>query len=566
VRGLLLYPARSGKDKSPRGAGDSCPRTTETVGAPQRPDESGRMRPHRPLDPAARGRYWSMVDATAHENVGDLLRARAAERPDAPFLVDARDGRTWSYAATDHVTDALVARLAAEGVGPGDRLGVLLPNGPELVLLYLAALKRGAVFSPINTRFGADEIGYIVGHSQPALVCTTTALADGLRRAGDRPVARIDGAAAAWFHEGGQRPCTTPPGRHDPGLLLYTSGTTGRPKGALLTHENLLVNAHEIAAWLRLDARDRMLCVMPLFHANALVVGVATPLACGASTVVCERFSAGAFWPLVDRFRPTTFGSVATILSMLLAHGPPAGGLDRRSVRFALCGSAPVPVEVMQRFREAFGIPVVEGYGLTECTCRATFNPPDAPRPGSAGLPIGNRVRIVDEAGGDCRPGVVGEVWIQGRNVMAGYFRAPEATRAALAGGWLHSGDLGYRDADGFLYLVGRKGDMIIRGGENVYPREIEDVIYRLPAVRDAAVVGVPDPLYGEAVVACVTARPGTTLSPDAVLAHCRAHLAAFKCPVAVHVLAEIPKGPTGKLLKTALRTRFGGGAPPLQS
>jgi acyl-CoA synthetase (AMP-forming)/AMP-acid ligase II len=499
----------------------------------------------------------SMTAPERARTVAEVLRSHAERTPDATFLLDERTGERRTYAQVAVRTDGVAVGLVEIGVRSGDRVSVLLPNGLDLVEVFLGCLKVGAIFAPINPAFTRNEVGYIVGHAEPRVVCTTSGLAGTLGFLSSAELALVDGEAATWFATGERPPPDQDPAPSDPGLLLYTSGSTGRPKGALITHDNLITNGREIAAWLRIAAADRMACIMPLFHANALVIGVTTPLLCGASTVVAERFSVSGFWPMIDRFRPTMFGSVATMLTRLLAAGPPPPSLRRQSVRFALCGSAPVPVEVMRRFEDAFGIVVVEGYGLTESTCRATFNPVDAPRPGSAGKAIGNELRIVDPDGSSCPAGTVGEVLLRGRNVMAGYFRAPEATRAALAGGWLRTGDLGYLTDDGFLYLVGRMSDMIIRGGENVYPREVEDVIYQVSSVRDAAVIGVPDPEYGEAVVACITGHPGESPTPASIIAHCRQHLAAFKCPTAVHVLDEMPKGPTGKLLRRALAERF---------
>jgi long-chain acyl-CoA synthetase len=498
-----------------------------------------------------------MVPLEHAGTVADALRSHAGRSPDATFLIDERTGEQWTYARVDARTDGVAAALVRAGVRCGDRVSVILPNGLDLVEMLLGCLKIGAIFAPINPAFTPNEVGYIVGHAEPRIVCTTTGLAQGLGSLPTPQLALVDGEAATWFAPGERPQPGQGPAPSAPGLLLYTSGSTGRPKGALITHDNLVTNATEIATWLRIGATDRVACIMPLFHANALVIGVTMPLVRGASTVVAERFSVRRFWSMVDRFRPTMFGSVATMLTRLLAADRPPPGLTRQSLRFALCGSAPVPVEVMRRFENVFGIPVIEGYGLTESTCRATFNPVDAPRPGSAGKALGNELRIVGPDDSPCPSGVVGEVILRGRNVMAGYFRAPEATRAALAGGWLRTGDLGYLTGDGYLYLVGRKSDMIIRGGENVYPREIEDVIYQVPGVRDAAVIGVPDPDYGEAVVACITAQPGEDPTPARVIAHCRRHLAAFKCPTAVHLLGEMPKGPTGKLLRRALVERF---------
>jgi acyl-CoA synthetase (AMP-forming)/AMP-acid ligase II len=243
---------------------------------------------------------------------------------------------------------------------------------------------------------------------------------------------------------------------------------------------------------------------------------------------------------------------------MILARGGPPP--RRHRLRFALCGSAPVPTELIQRFHATAGVPVIEGYGLTECTCRATFNPVAAPRPGSVGLPIGNHLQIVGDDGNECSSGEVGEVRLRGRNVMLGYFRADDATRQALRGGWLHTGDLGYRTEEGFVYLVGRKSDMIIRGGENIYPREIENVLYALPGLEEAAVIGVPDALYGEAVVACVAPDSARELTPERILAHCRAHLAPFKIPTSIYLLEHLPRNATGKFDKKALRARLHSG------
>jgi long-chain acyl-CoA synthetase len=335
-------------------------------------------------------------------------------------------------------------------------------------------------------------------------------------------------------------------------MLLYTSGTTGKPKGAVLTHGNLDVNTGEIARFLGLGASDRFLCVMPLFHANGLVVTLLTPLRLGAAVVLPDRFHASTFWETVDRHRPTLFGSVATMLAMLLSRPAPEG-LRRDSLRYALSGSAPVPVEVIEQFESRFGVPVVEGYGLTECTCRATFNPPNARRPGSIGVPIGNELRVVRDDGREAEPMERGEIWLRGGNVTPGYLGDVEATqRAITADGWLRTGDVAYRDRDGYLFVVGRKSDMIIRAGENVYPREIEEVLYRHPAVAEAAVYGLPDPLYGERVVAAVALR--SAAAEDDLREWCRASLAPFKCPATFWVRHELAKGPTGKILKRQVR------------
>jgi long-chain acyl-CoA synthetase len=298
---------------------------------------------------------------------------------------------------------------------------------------------------------------------------------------------------------------------------------------------------------------------MPLFHVNALMTTCLATLWAGGSVVLAPRFSASQHWQWIASNGVTYFGSVATMLSHL-NHTYPEGvpeGLNTTTLRFALCGSAPVPVEVMRRYEELFKCPVIEGYGLTECTCRATFNPVDGRRrPGSIGLPIGAAVNIFDDSDNEVEPGQVGEIVLRGANVMKGYYKDDEATREALRSGWLHTGDLGYRDEDGFLYIVDRKSDMIIRGGENIYPREIDEVLYRHPKVRDAATLGVPDPVFGEEVKSFVVTREGESVSEAELLDFCRSELADFKCPKTIEFLSEIPKGPTGKLLKRELAGR----------
>jgi long-chain acyl-CoA synthetase len=295
---------------------------------------------------------------------------------------------------------------------------------------------------------------------------------------------------------------------------------------------------------------------MPLFHMNAVSVTTMSALYAGGSTVVSPKFSASRFWQIISDYEITSFGSVATMLSMLLStypDGVPAG-LKTDQLRFAMCGSAPVPAEVLRRFEETFNCLVIEGYGLSESTCRSTFNPPDQRRrPGSCGLPIGNDMSVVDEEDREVPCGELGEIVLRGENILKGYYKNDAANTSAFRHGWFHTGDIGYRDADGFYYIVDRKSDMIIRGGENIYPREIDEVLYKHPEIAAAAAVGVPDNLYGEEVAAVVVLKPGAKTSEQDVIDYCKARLADFKCPKTVHFVDDIPKGPTGKLLKREL-------------
>ena len=344
---------------------------------------------------------------------------------------------------------------------------------------------------------------------------------------------------------------------HNEAIIIYTSGTTGKPKGCLLTHENLIANAQQISEWLGFGQTDRLLTVMPLFHMNAVSVTTMTALYAGGSTVVAPKFSSSRFWDTVEKYRITSFGSVATMLSMLLAKKDDRSTADSL-LRFAMCGSAPVPAEILKDFEETFGVLVIEGYGMSESTCRSTFNPPNENRrPGSCGVPIGNEMKVFDEGDKEVADGELGEIVLRGPNIFKGYFKNPQATEKAFANGWFHTGDIGYRDADGFFYIADRKSDMIIRGGENIYPREIDDLLYTHPAVAHAAVIGVPDELYGEEVAAFVMLKDGQSVTETEIIDLCKKHLADYKCPKSVHFVDDIPKGPTGKLLKRELAKAF---------
>jgi long-chain acyl-CoA synthetase len=341
----------------------------------------------------------------------------------------------------------------------------------------------------------------------------------------------------------------------DDAIIIYTSGTTGKPKGCLLTHGNVIANARQIAEWMSFGENDRLLTVMPLFHMNAVSVTTMTALYAGGSTVVSPKFSASRFWEIIEKYRITSFGSVATMLSMLLSKSDEAAHDDRpttNNLRFAMCGSAPVPAEILKRFEDTFGVLVIEGYGLSESTCRSTFNPTnETRRPGSCGKPIGNDMKIFDDDDQELPDGQLGEIVMRGPNVFKGYFKDTPATEKAFSNGWFHTGDIGYRDPDGFFYIADRKSDMIIRAGENIYPREIDEVLYKHPAVGDAAVIGVPDELYGEEVAAFVVAK--LPVKAEDLIEYCKLHLADFKCPKTIHFVDDIPKGPTGKLLKREL-------------
>jgi long-chain acyl-CoA synthetase len=479
------------------------------------------------------------------QTLRELIEARARDGT-RTALVDEASGTTVTGAELAARVAARARALAEAGVRPGDRVAILLPNSLACVESLLAVAYAGAAAVPVNARWTPVEIERLLADAEPRVLVTTAERAATLDAVAHRPPVLAPDAAVA------RGPLPAPPAPGDVALILYTSGTTGRAKGAMLTHANLAWDAGRIVEWLGLGPDDRVLTVMPLFHANAIVIGTLVPLLAGGSAVIGERFRAAAFWASVARHRPTTAGTVPTMLALLLTEAETPA--DVTSLRFLLTGSAPVPADLLLAFERRFGVPVIEGYGLTECTCRATFNPVDGRRrPGSCGLPLAG-LRVVDAEDRDVPPGAVGEILVAGPHVMSGYFRNPDATAVALRGGWLHSGDLGRVDADGFVHVVGRSSEMIIRGGENVYPREIEETLLAHPAVAEAAVVGAPDAVYGEVVAAFVVPRPGAALDAAEIARWCAGRLADFKRPARITLAAELPKGPTGKILKTALR------------
>ncbi|HEX6649645.1 MAG TPA: long-chain-fatty-acid--CoA ligase, partial [Pyrinomonadaceae bacterium] len=476
-------------------------------------------------------------------------------------LFSETDKREFTYKEFEAAVQRVARLLADNGVRKGDVVSLLMPNSVEYVIAYFACWQLGALAGPINSLLKAQEIAYVISNSEAkALLVNSEFLPviESIRKDLPRAVVIFDNEAeAAQVESQAPVPQIT---SDDEAIIIYTSGTTGKPKGCLLTHGNVIANARQISSWLGFTQSDRLLTVMPLFHMNAVSVTTMSALYAGGSTVVSPKFSASRFWQIISDYQITSFGSVATMLSMLLSTYPDGvpDGLHTEQLRFAMCGSAPVPAEVLRRFEETFNCLVIEGYGLSESTCRSTFNPPDTRRrPGSCGIPIGNEMSVVDEEDQEVADGELGEIVLRGENILKGYYKNDLANANAFRNGWFHTGDIGYRDADGFYYIVDRKSDMIIRGGENIYPREIDEVLYQHPEVAAAAVVGVPDELYGEEVAAVVVLKPGAKSSEQEIIDYCKARLADFKCPKTVRFVEDIPKGPTGKLLKRELAKMF---------
>jgi long-chain acyl-CoA synthetase len=498
-------------------------------------------------------------------NLRELLESRAKAIPEKAFLFSETDGRQFTYGEFDLAVNRAASLLTSLGIGKGDVVSLLMPNSAEYIIAYFACWKSGALAGPVNSLLKEHETAFVMNNSEAKAILVHGEFLERIESIRKelphlRSVIAFDDEAEATREFKGERPPDLELGRDDDAIIIYTSGTTGKPKGCLLTHGNIIANARQISEWLHFTDNDRLLTVMPLFHMNAVSVTTMSALYAGGSTVVSPRFSASQFWEMISDYQVTSFGSVATMLSILLNTYPDGvpKELKTEQLRFAMCGSAPVPAEVMKKFEETFDCPVIEGYGLSESTCRSTFNPPDERRrAGSCGLAIGNEMKVFDDNDQEVAVGELGEIVLRGENILKGYYKNPQATSIAFRNNWFHTGDIGYRDEDGYFFIVDRKSDMIIRGGENIYPREIDEVLYQHKAVAAAATIGIPDPLYGEEVAAFVVLKDGLKLSEEELINYCKEQLADYKCPKSIRIVKDIPKGPTGKLLKRELAKEF---------
>ena len=502
-------------------------------------------------------------------NLATTLRESRNAKPDHP-LCHISD-LTFSYAQVDEISGRVASALLGSGLRRGDKVAVQLPNLPQFIFTYFAILKAGLVMVPLNPLLKAPEVAYQLQDSESRILITFEGFTDeavaGARQAGDVPtyVVNLPG------HD--QRPEGTrhydelyfaddtgdiePTDADDTAVIIYTSGTTGNPKGAELTHFQMFMNCTVSGELFGLRGDDIATAVLPLFHVFGLSSVLNMIVRFGATMVLIPRFEADAVLDAMARHRCTIFTGVPTMYFALLQAD--LAGRDLSSLRVCVSGGAPIPGEVIRAFEEKFpGVVILEGYGLTETASTTTFNfSAEQRKVLSIGLPIwGVQVRVVDEEDKPLPPGPenIGEIVIRGHNLMKGYYRNPDATAEAFRGGWFHTGDLAYADEDGYLFVVDRKKDMLIRGGYNVYPREIEEVLFAHPAVAEAAVIGLPDQRLGEEVVAVLVLKPGAQADPDDIIAYSRERLAAYKYPREVIIVADLPKGPTGKILKRELR------------
>jgi long-chain acyl-CoA synthetase len=505
-----------------------------------------------------------MTSQFRNANIALNLREAAQMYPTRPAI--RLDESTLSFAELDELSARTADWLRGRGLTPGDPVGIMLANVPHFPVFYYAVLRAGGVVVPMNPLLKAREVAHYLGDSGARLVLAADMAADeaatGAQRSGATAItvsASVPAQPDGWPWSQAGEPSLEVARRadDDTAVILYTSGTTGIPKGAELTHANMHRNASVAATSLfDLDPDDVVMGCLPLFHSFGQTCGLNAAVLSGSCLTLIPRFSAVAALKVIERDGVTVFEGVPTMYVGLLAEAEKAApAADTSSLRLCVSGGAALPVQVLHGFERAFGTVILEGYGLSETSPVATFNRREQRRPGSIGVPIdGVELRLVDaDAAGLAKPGEIGEIAIRGHNVMKGYWGRPEATGQAIRDGWFHTGDLARIDSDGFYYIVDRKKDMIIRGGYNIYPREIEEVLYEHPAVLEAAVIGVPHASLGEEVAAAVTLCPGAQASPDELREYVRARVAAYKYPRHVWLTDALPKGPTGKVLKRAI-------------
>lgn len=484
-----------------------------------------------------------------------------------------------TYAELDGAITKFASGLVKLGVKQGDHIGLLLGNSPHFVISLYGALRLGATVIPINPIYTADEIGYILNNGDVKVVVALD-IAIPLAEKMQTFLPKVEHfvfceTGQAGFGQSeleilsvyskmksftnvvsfGDLSFQGPELQDDDvALILYTSGTTGKPKGAMLTHKNLYSNSKDVGDYLKMNDQDRVITALPIFHVFCLTVALNAPLMNGATLLIVPKFSPKEIFSLGKEFNPTVFAGVPTMYNFLFQY-PEGNPADLQTLRLCISGGSSMPVSLLKNFEKKFNVVISEGYGLSEASPVTSFNPLDRPRkPGSIGTSILHvKNKIVNELGEEVPVGEVGELIVHGPNVMKGYYKMPEETSATIRDEWLYTGDLAKMDEEGYFYIVDRKKDLILVGGYNVYPREVEEVLYNHPDVIEAAVLGIPDPNQGEAVK-CYVVSKNPNLSVEQLYEHCKEHLAKYKIPSSIEFLEELPKNTTGKILRRALK------------
>jgi acyl-CoA synthetase (AMP-forming)/AMP-acid ligase II len=491
----------------------------------------------------------------------DAIDTHAAAGPDAPCVLAPEPNAVLTYGDLARVGAELGAYLAHEGIPPGSVVSFMLPNGVAAASIFLGTMYAGYIVSPINLLAQDAQLEYTLAHSGTRLIFAAPEFVGRLRALLRRP----DNPAPVHPTDPDRlelpRQAPAPLAAVDPqtpAMLMYTSGTTGEPKGALLSHWNMVCAGRAVVEAQAMTSADRVLSSLPLYHINGQCIATVSPVVSGGSIVMPHRFSVSQWWTLVERYRPTWLNMVPTIIAYLLngADLTLAQVAACRAIRFGRSASAPLPLEQHRAFEARFGISVIEAMGLTETASVAFANPlePSRRKYGSAGLPLGVEARVVAADGTVLGTGKQGEIELRGDTVMIGYYRNAELTAQVLSpDGWFATGDLGYRDGDGFYFVTGRRKELIIKGGENIAPREIDEALLRHPAVLEAAAVGIPDANYGQDILACIVLKPGACCDEAELRAHCLAQLGRYKTPRLLRFVAALPKGPSGKVQRLRL-------------
>ena len=488
----------------------------------------------------------------------------AAKEPDKIYMFAPEPNLTLTYAQLQHDSIELGKYLNNKGLQKGDKISFMLGNGYQTTKIFLGGMYAGLVVAPLNLMSQPSQLEYMMAHSDTRLIFFSADHKERLEKAAhkvDRPIEliQIDNDARRLFGEEIDLSGVTLPSvdEEDDALLLYTSGTTGLPKGVILSHKNMVAGGEYTTLAHELTPQDRALCSLPLYHINGEIVTAVTPLVSGGSVVMPNKFSVSDFWQLISEYRCTWFSVVPTIISFLTSSTEIADqALHLEQLRFGRSASSALPPSLHKTFEDKFKVGIIETMGLTETAAPVFSNPVDPAKRkyGSPGQAVGNIAKIINNTGQEVPRGTQGEIMIKGDNVMKCYYKEPSKTAEALElDGWLHTGDLGYMDEDGFVFVTGRIKELIIKGGENIAPREIDEAFYKHPAIQDAAAVGIPDDEYGEEIMCCCVLKKDCECTIEDLEAFCREELGEFKTPKVIKVMKELPKGPSGKIQRLKL-------------
>ena len=488
----------------------------------------------------------------------------AQNQPDKVYLFAPEPDLSLTYAQLKHDSIDLAKYLYKKGLHKGDKISFMLGNGYQTTKIFLGSMYAGLVVAPLNLMSQPSQLEYVMEHSDTRLVFFTADQKERLEKAAhnvNRPIEliQIDNDAPRLFSDNTDLSGVSLPDvdEDDDALLLYTSGTTGLPKGVILSHKNMVAGGEYTTRAHELTSKDRAICSLPLYHINGEVVTAVTPLVSAGSVVMPHKFSVTDFWELISEYRCTWFSVVPTIISFLTSSTDIADKkLHLQQLRFGRSASSALPPSLHKTFEDKFSVPIIETMGLTETAAPVFSNPmePSRRKYGSPGQAVGNIAKIIDKEGHEVPRGTQGEIMIKGDNVMKCYYKAPDKTAEALGpDGWLHTGDLGYMDDDEFVFVTGRIKELIIKGGENIAPREIDEALYKHPAIQDAAAVGIPDDDYGEEIMCCCVLKKDCECTIEDLEEFCREELGDFKTPKVIKVVEELPKGPSGKIQRLKL-------------